>query len=390
MPVNHGYTVDPGVKGLLVSVGVRYKDVLRRAGLPEDLLDRPTVLVPTKQFFAFAQAIQDSVDDPCFPIRFVQEMRAEWFSPPVFAALCSPNLTVAVTRLARFEPLLAPVSLEVDTSHAGLRVTYDWPDSPTWPPQFPHLRPTHSSWVKLARMGTRHEVCAAAVTLPVIPQPRQAYETFLGCRIRRADRLSVSFSAEDAQRTFLTNNSSMWDIFEPLLRKRLTDLEGSASFEARTRAALLEALPSGQVSVHVVARRLAVSSRTLQRRLREEGTSFKAVVRETRESLSRHYLGQTRLSSSEIAYLLGFEEPNSFFRRISRLDRYDPGGATPDAAVSRLTTPLAARGKSPAASVQRGVSPQPARSRGAARTGTPRGRRADRPSGHARPASSRS
>ena len=106
----------------------------------------------------------------------------------------------------------------------------------------------------------------------------------------------------------------MWSVLEPQLSKRLAELEGSVSYAERTRAVLTEAMPAGQVAIDFVARRLAVSSRTLQRRLRDEGTSFKDVVRDTRELLSRHYLGSTRLSSNEIAYLLGFEEPNSFFR----------------------------------------------------------------------------
>ncbi|MEM9457233.1 MAG: AraC family transcriptional regulator ligand-binding domain-containing protein [Myxococcota bacterium] len=313
MSAHYDYALDPGFKVLLASAGVRHQDVLRRAGLPEDLLNRPNVRVPADQFFAFTHAIQDSVDDPLFPIQLVDNASADSFSPTVFAALCSPDLTVAVTRLAMFKPLIAPVRLDVETSRAGLRITYQWHDSRVGPSPF--LIGSEALFVvKLARMGTRHEVRATEVTLPEFPREREAHEAFLGCRIDRGDQLSVCFCPEDAKRPFLTDNSSMWDIFEPQLRKRLADLEGSASFEARTRAVLIEALPSGQVSVDLVAQRLALSSRTLQRRLRDEGTSFKAVVRETRKRLSLYYLEQTQLSYSEIAYLLAFEEPNSFFR----------------------------------------------------------------------------
>ncbi len=42
------------------------------------------------------------------------------------------------------------------------------------------------------------------------------------------------------------------------------------------------------------------------------------MVDSTREGLARHYLHRTQLTSSEIAYLLGFEEPNSFFRAVRR------------------------------------------------------------------------
>jgi len=128
----------------------------------------------------------------------------------------------------------------------------------------------------------------------------------------------------------------MWAIFEPELRKRLADLEGNATFSERTQAVLLEGLPSGRFGMGDVARRLAVSSRTLQRRLRGEGTSFKAVVDTTRESLAKHYLGRTQLTGTEIAYLLGFEEPNSFFRAVQRWE-----GTTPESLRRQLVSQAA-------------------------------------------------
>ena len=63
-----------------------------------------------------------------------------------------------------------------------------------------------------------------------------------------------------------------------------------------------------------VARELAVSTRTLQRRLSDEGTTFQTVLGETRESLAKQYLAHSALSTGEIAFLLGYEEPNSFYR----------------------------------------------------------------------------
>ncbi|MEM6293146.1 MAG: AraC family transcriptional regulator [Myxococcota bacterium] len=142
----------------------------------------------------------------------------------------------------------------------------------------------------------------------------------------RGDIIRVTFNSADAHRPFLTANRAMWDIFEPELRRRLSDLEGDATFAERTRTVLMEGLPSGQFAVDDVATRLAVSSRTLQRRLRSEGTSFKEVVDATRETLARHYLGRTRLTATEIAYLLGFDEATSFFRAFHRWT-----GTTPEA-----------------------------------------------------------
>ena len=325
MATNYGYALDPGFKGILASVGVRHQDVLRRAALPEDILNRAEARVDSSTFFRFIQAIQDSVDDETLPVRMVEQMSAAWFSPPVFAALCSPDLVVATQRLARFKPLIAPIHLQVDRRPSTLQVTFHWLGSDDKPALF--LYGSEALFlVKLARMGTHHAVQPVFVGLPELPVDPGPYEAFFGCPLERHDVTTVHFHADDASRPFLTDNSTMWDIFEPELRRRLADLDGAASFEERTRAVLLEALPSGQVSVEAVARRLAVSSRTLQRRLREEHTTFNHVVRSTRERLSRHYLGHTQLSIHEIAYLLGFEEPTSFYRAFQRWT-----GTTPEA-----------------------------------------------------------
>ncbi len=61
------------------------------------------------------------------------------------------------------------------------------------------------------------------------------------------------------------------------------------------------------------------------------------MVDRTRESLARHYLRRTQLTSSEIAYLLGFEEPNSFFRAVQRWT-----GTTPERLRRRLVAEAAA------------------------------------------------
>lgn len=70
-----------------------------------------------------------------------------------------------------------------------------------------------------------------------------------------------------------------------------------------------------------------MSKRTLQRRLEDEGHSFRSLVNGTRENLARHYLNNTSMSGGEIAFLLGFEDPNSFYRAF-----HEWTGQTPDSA----------------------------------------------------------
>ena len=55
---------------------------------------------------------------------------------------------------------------------------------------------------------------------------------------------------------------------------------------------------------------------TLQRHLEAEGLTYTRLLQETRQSLARHYLEKTALPAAEIAFLIGFSEPNSFYRAV--------------------------------------------------------------------------
>jgi len=177
-------------------------------------------------------------------------------------------------------------------------------------------------------MATREPVQAVKVTFPILPKQAQlkAYSTYFGVTPRRDALACLTLSAIDAERPFLTANDAMWRLFEPDLRRRLSELDTAATTAQRVRSALLELLPGGQSGIEAVATRLAMSRRTLQRRLESEDDSFRNVVNRTREDLATHYLRHTQLSAREIAFLLGFEDPNSFFRAF-----HDWTGKTPEA-----------------------------------------------------------
>ncbi|MEM6326415.1 MAG: helix-turn-helix domain-containing protein [Bacteroidota bacterium] len=330
MNASQSYSIGAGWKSVLSQVGIDYADVLRRAQLPEDVLNSDDVRLTTEALFRFSRAMDAVVTVPSVWVQLTDSLSPELFTPPVFAALCSPDLTTAADRLARFKPLIGPITLQVRDDAQGLVLTYRWKKALLDPAPFMHALEAMFV-VKLARLGTRQHVRPTSVVVPELPADPRAFDDFLGVRMKRGDHIQVTFSSGDARRPFLTANSAMWSIFEPELRRRLADLEGGATFAERTRAVLLEGLPSGQFALDGVARRLAVSPRTLQRQLQREGTSFKTVVGSTREALARQYLHRPELTFAEIAFLLGFQEPTSFFRAFQRWT-----GVTPETVRKRL------------------------------------------------------
>ncbi|MFE3639227.1 AraC family transcriptional regulator ligand-binding domain-containing protein [Streptomyces sp. NPDC059168] len=307
-----GFTVQPTVRALLADLGINGDHVLRRAGLPADLFTRGSIALPPEDYFALWLAVEEESGDPELPLTVVRSLSAEVFDPAIFAALCSQDLSAAARRIGTYKRLIGPMALRVRETPEGLEVAYQWPAG-VMPP--PVLAVTEVSfWVVLARIATRHEVRPRRVTTPEPPANPAPYREFLGVEIERGRRQEIVFHADDAQRPFLTADRRMWDFFEPELRRRLSELQVGCSVAERVRAALLELLPAGNFAMAAVARHLGVSPRTLQRHLRDDGVTYQDVLSATRESLARHYLRNSAMSVRDIAYLLGYEDPNSFYR----------------------------------------------------------------------------
>ncbi|GAB3392068.1 AraC family transcriptional regulator [Amycolatopsis echigonensis] len=318
------FTLDPSIKALLTDLGVSPARVLRRGQLATDLFGRDAIALSPDEYFRLWAALDAEGGDPNLAVAIGKSISVEMFSPPIFAALCSPDLETAAQRIATYKPLIGPVRLDVSRGEEGLTIAYRWPPGST-PPEL--LAATELVfWAALARIGTRHHVRPIQVGVPGLGPDHAALEDYFGVRVEDGPDHTITFGPEDAGRPFLTENEQMWRFFAPELRRRLSDLQAAASVADRVRAALHETLPAGGSSMTAVTRALAVSSRTLQRQLRLEGTTYQEVLASTREDLARHYLSHGTTRTAEIAYLLGYDDTNSFYRAFRTWT-----GMTPDA-----------------------------------------------------------
>lgn len=315
------YSIWPGWRLLMQDAGIEASPVLRRAQLPGDLFTRQNVRLDPENFFKLwvaieAESMSVNADIPA-ALQIAKVMSSDWFDPELFAALCSSNMRCALDRMATYVRLIAPMIIKIDRSGVHTTVSIDFMDN-TKPPPDVFLIFKLVFFVQLARLATRTLVQPLRVGWPLAIETQRdhalAYEAFFGTPVTNSPLATLIFLTEDMERPFLTENHKMWLFFEPSLRQRLADLDQMAGMSERVHSTLLEALPAGDVSMQIVSRKLAVSTRTLQRRLQNEGTSFQQILDNVRKSLALHYLRNTNMPSAEISFLLGFEDSNSFAR----------------------------------------------------------------------------
>jgi AraC-like DNA-binding protein len=182
------------------------------------------------------------------------------------------------------------------------------------------------AWVlTIARHGTGTRISPLRLEL-IAPRPyATTIERHFGCPVLfGAARNAIIFRASDAARPFVTRNAELLSVLAPHLDEALKEHKGEATFRERVRATIQRKLAGHRPKMSEIARELHISSRTLQRRLQDAGYSFQQVLEDARHQLARSYLSNETLELNEAAYLLGYEDSNSFIRAFRTWEGIPP------------------------------------------------------------------
>lgn len=321
-PMNARVHVGKAVYIMLSELGLDHITVLRSAGLPSGMLDEDGSHLTPHSFYRLWASVTKHAADPLLPLKLGDASGIDYFDPAFFAAMCSPNMNVAAQRLADYKRLVSPFTFDVRVSDDVTVIDFI---SIAEGVVHPTMALTEIVFlVNFARRASRHRIVPVSVSMPFDLPDVAAYNTHLGCPILNGQTRSVTFSARDAQRPFLTHNDEIWNLFEPRLRRQINRAQSAPGVRTRVTHCLNELLPSGRATLEEVARELGMSKRTLQRRLLEDGTSWLEVLNEARKALAKHYLKTTDYGIAEVSFLLGFADPNSFFRAFKRWEETTP------------------------------------------------------------------
>lgn len=133
-------------------------------------------------------------------------------------------------------------------------------------------------------------------------------EVFFDC-----DRSRVSMALEVLQLPLPTSNPVLLDLYEKECERLLADLQEGATISARTLE-VLRRLEGQYPQADSVAALMNFSPRTYRRRLASEGNHYQELLDKVRAEQAIHHLTHTRLPTSSIAYMLGFNDVSNFRR----------------------------------------------------------------------------
>nr|WP_306416951.1 AraC family transcriptional regulator [Vibrio sp. D420a] len=294
-------------------MGCDYLTVMRSANIEPDDYTSNSQDIDGYTFYALWRAVEQDVGINTFSIKVAQSMTFESLSPAFFGCMCSANMEQAFLRMQRYKPLIGPVKLNIQPSSKYTRYQIlpvgDGDEVPK------SLGVTEIALlVQVARIATRKHIVPVRVTVKEKHEDYSELEQLLGCPIELDDVDAFSLSTQDLTTPLLTENSLIWGTLEKNLEESLDRYTHNQSLRYMVCKTITRLLPDGKATINCVASELAMSSRTLQRKLQVEDCGFQDLLQQTRKDLAIHYLKEPSTPLIEIAFLLGYQDNNSFSR----------------------------------------------------------------------------
>lgn len=312
---------------IIESYGVDPGPLMEKLGIDPGKIGDPWARCPYEKIDDLWFLAAEQIDDPSMGLRAALFWHPSHLGALGFAWLASRTLRSALERMARYYRLLtegARMTLEEDGKTLSLVLDYE---------DYSRKQPTRTDsfmamLLAMIRANCGEDFHPHSISLThEEPEDTAPFYALFHCPIHfsAADN-RFSIDLKDVDKPLSTANPMLEQVNDRLMIEMLAKLDVENDIVEKVKWEIIHALPSGGVSDEQVAKALHLNVRTLQRRLQEKGTTFKALLTEVRRELAEQYLRNNQLSLQEISFLLGFSEMSAFSHAFRRWTGQTPSG----------------------------------------------------------------
>jgi AraC-like DNA-binding protein len=309
----------------LVEHGLERPAILKAVGLTERLLADPDGRVGTTPVWRLWRLAIDRIADEELGIHIAGGMRIRTAGLAGYAMLYSTTIRQALHRLTRYSHIISETLGYRLEQHGDVsRLTLE-PE-----PRLDALR--HPIDLRLGAVVSIVRELSGSAIRPVrvqLPYPRPARTTGLVEHFQAplsfdAPKAMLELRRQDADLAVSTADARLAGYLEQLAEETLSALSRSGSLTDRIMRQLWPTLSDGVPTLKGIASTLGMSSRTLQRRLRQEEATFAAIVDRLRRDMAAKLLSDPDLAVYEVGYLLGYADTAAFHRAFRRWTSRSP------------------------------------------------------------------
>lgn len=307
-------------------LGLDTGQILEAARLDPVTLQDPDARLPVEQVEALWQKAYELSNDPNLALHAIEVLPFGAYRVIDFLASSAPTVGVAFAKVADYFSIInAVVRLPYVVGDREVIFGIEAPSRPSTITR-PYAEYTLAAVFLRVRTATNQRFPMIRVEFS---HPRPAdiseHERIFDCPVRfgaDACRMVIARDVWDMKRT--GDDPDLFSVLDRHAKMLLAQVPSEPSIVGRVREAIGAALRGGDPRLESIAQRLAMSPRTLERRLGEQGALFSELLDTMRFGTAKSYLAQGDVAGTEVAYLLGFAEQSSFNRAFKRWSGQTP------------------------------------------------------------------
>jgi AraC-like DNA-binding protein len=314
MAIPHASSELRGLLGGLARLGYDMDSLLASAGLRREDVEDPDAEIPARACAAVFARAQRERRAPNLALRLAMETPIGANPLLDYLIVTAESVGKGVERLCRYLRVVNPsVGLRFRDGEDPIRVSVEEPADPFT------VELTISLSVLRFRRETEGRLPVVAISFRHQPDDVAEFERALGCSVHaKASWSGWALAREGLGLPLRRRDPILGRWLERQATNVLGRLPPSTDLVQEVRRLLVSDASGRGVTIAAAARKLAITTRTLQRRLAQSGTSYEALRDGARKEQAEAYLMDGRLSVAEVAYLLGYSEPSAFHRAFKR------------------------------------------------------------------------
>lgn len=312
------------IAAVLEDSGCDAEAAFREAGLDWSLVHKPYARYPVRGMQRLWRVAVRMTGDPAIAFKVVEYMAPTNLHDLSVAVLASGTLGHAMEIIARYAHFSTEMwDIAVNRRGGAVQIRVVAGDHGIVPePEVVDVAMAilAKTWRVLGTAADGADGVPLRVEL-MRPRPRDPgpwEEYFQAPLVFDAPRNSLHYDRRGFDAPLPGVNRRLVSLSEQFVANYLASLEKHSPFAAQVSGLIVQQLASGRPSLARVAGDLGVSPSTLGRRLRREELTFNALLDDCRRTLAGNYLKNTKLTLSEVTFMLGFSDQGNFTRSFKR------------------------------------------------------------------------
>ena len=306
---------------ILIDYGYDAESVFLEVGIDREMILKPGARITHARADNLCSKVDDLIEDPCWGLHGVKFWHPSHFNALGHAWLASGTLREALNRAIRYAHIIGEDrEHRLENTAKGLTITLS---RSLKSPALMDL--AMSIWLSACRLNYGPDLNPVEVTF-IHSQLvcAEEYNSYFKAPVKfNADYDSLTLPADAVDKRLPIGNPHLATLSDQYIITYLAELD-KKNIVQRVKGVIIEMLPSGGVSDEKVAKRLNMSTRSLQRKLQGAHTTFGKLLDEVRQEIAEHYLHDSNVSLTEIAFVLGYSEYSSFWRAYKRWTKTSP------------------------------------------------------------------